>query len=350
MKEINKTLNKIKQPDILKEKAAQRRLDILTKPKDSLGLLENIARRIVGITGKELPQISNKVIFTMAGDHGVTEEGVSAFPKEVTVQMVNNFINEGAAINVLAGHIGAKVIIVDMGVDGNFDRKDLVDLKINYGTKNMTKESAMTKKEAIKSIEAGIHVFKQEIISGIDIVGIGEMGIGNTTSSSAIVAALMERNIEEVVDRGTGINDKLLKNKISSIKKAIELNKPDRSDPIDVLSKLGGFEIGGMAGIIIAAASEMIPVVLDGFISGAAALIAYSLEPKVKDYIFASHCSVEKGHRVTLDYMGLKPLFDLELRLGEGTGAAIGINIIEAAVKIFSCMATFEEASVSKKD
>ena len=350
MEEINKTLNKIKQPDILKEKAAQRRLDILTKPKDSLGLLENIARRIVGITGKELPQISNKVIFTMAGDHGVTEEGVSAFPKEVTVQMVNNFINEGAAINVLAGHIGAKVIIVDMGVDGNFDRKDLVDLKINYGTKNMTKESAMTKKEAIKSIEAGIHVFKQEIISGIDIVGIGEMGIGNTTSSSAIVAALMERNIEEVVDRGTGINDKLLKNKISSIKKAIELNKPDRSDPIDVLSKLGGFEIGGMAGIIIAAASEMIPVVLDGFISGAAALIAYSLEPKVKDYIFASHCSVEKGHRVTLDYMGLKPLFDLELRLGEGTGAAIGINIIEAAVKIFSCMATFEEASVSKKD
>lgn len=327
----------------------QKRLDDLTKPQGSLGRLEELAKQVVGITGNDVPSLKNKVIFTMAGDHGIAKEGVSAFPQEVTLQMVYNFIEGGAGINVLAKHVGARVVVVDMGVAEKLKIKNekLKIKKINFGTKNMAKGRAMTKQEAVRSIEAGIEAFEEELSNGIDLIGTGDMGIGNTTASSAIASVFTEHSVEDVTGRGTGINDDTLKNKIQVIKKAININKPDPRDPIDVLSKVGGFEIGGLVGVILAGASRRIPVVIDGFISGAAALIAYHLEPKVKDYLIAAHCSVEKGHKVILDYMGLKPVLDLELRLGEGTGAALGMSIVEAGIKILTEMATFQSASVS---
>jgi nicotinate-nucleotide--dimethylbenzimidazole phosphoribosyltransferase len=331
-------------------KKAQKRLNNLTKPQGSLGRLEEIAKLIVGVTKKENPELTNKVIFTIAGDHGVTEEKISAYPKEVTVQMVYNFLRGGAGINVLARYIGAKVVVVDMGVACDIKpHTNLVVKKINYGTKNMAKGPAMTREEAIKSIEGGIEIFEEEFKKGIEIAGTGDMGIGNTTPSSAITAILTGNPVEKVTGKGTGISEEALKNKIRVIKRAVKLNKPNPKDPIDVLSKVGGFEIGGLSGIIIAAASKRVPVVIDGFISGAAALIAYHLQPRVKDYMIAAHCSAEKGHRAILNYLGLTPLLDLDLRLGEGTGAALGMNIIEASIKILTQMATFQNACVSKR-
>jgi len=375
MDKITETIKKITPPDYKLMERAQARLDSLTKPQGSLGRLEELAKLIVGITGKENPEFKNKVIFTLAADHGVAEEKVSAYPKEVTAQMVYNFLSGGAGINVLAKHIGARVIVVDMGVaekvQGSpvklsiteagsrpildeqregFKVQGFKDRKINYGTKNMAKGPAMTKTEAIRSIEVGIEVFEEELKKGIDIIGTGDMGIGNTTASSAITACFTKRAVEDVTGKGTGINDKGLENKTKIIKKALKVNHPNLSDPIDVLSKVGGFEIGGLAGIILAAASRRIPLVIDGFISGAAALIAYHIEPKTREYMIASHCSVEKGHRIILQHIGLLPLLDLNLRLGEGTGAALGINIAEAAVKILTQMATFKSAGVSQKD
>ncbi len=350
MDKIKTIVTKISNLDEDMMKSTQERLDYLTKPRGSLGRLEELAKQIAGITGKKNPGLKNKVIFTLASDHGVTEEGVSAYPREVTAQMVYNFLSGGAGINVLAKHIGARVVIVDIGVAADLEsHPKLMIKKINYGTKNMAVGPAMTKAEAIKSIETGIEIVEDEIPQGIDIIGTGDMGIANTTASSAIAAVFTQRKVEEVTGRGTGIDDSAWENKIMVIKKAIALNRPNPNDPIDVLSKIGGFEIGGLAGIILAASFRRIPVVIDGFISGAAALIAYKLEPKVKDYMIASHCSQEIGHRIILEHIGLKPLLDLNLRLGEGTGACLGINIIEAAIKILTQMATFESAKVSEK-
>lgn len=350
MSRLKETLESIEKIDKSLTEKTQRRLDNLTKPQGSLGRLEELAKQIVEITRDENPSIKNKIIFTMAGDHGVVEEGVSAYPKEVTPQMVYNFTEGGAGINVLAKHVGARIAVVDMGVACDLKpHSELVIKKINYGTKNMLKGPAMTKEEAIKSIESGIEIFEEELQRGIDIAGTGDMGIGNTTPSSAIAAAITGKAVEDVTGRGTGVDDETFAHKIEVIKKAIEINNPDPKDAIDVLTKVGGFEIGGLAGVILAAASKRIPVIIDGFISGAAALIAYQLEPKVKDYIIAAHCSVEKGHRIILEFLGLKPLLDFDLRLGEGTGAALGMSIAEAGIKILTQMATFENASVSER-
>ncbi|MEK7376247.1 MAG: nicotinate-nucleotide--dimethylbenzimidazole phosphoribosyltransferase [Candidatus Margulisiibacteriota bacterium] len=350
MKLLNETISKIVKLDDSMSEETQKRLDNLTKPQGSLGKLEDLAKQIVEITRIKNPKLKNKVIFTMAGDHGVVGNNVSAFPKEVTPQMVHNFLNGGAGINVLARHVGARVVVVDMGVASDFENNPaLIIKKVNHGTKDMTKGPAMSKDEAIKSIENGIEVFNGELMNGIDIVGTGDMGIGNTTPSSAIVAMITGRNVEEVTGRGTGIDDKTLVVKIAAIREALKVNKPNPKDGIDVLSKVGGFEIGGLAGVILAAAAHRVPVVIDGFISGAAALIAYTLEPKTKDYMIAAHCSVEQGHKAALSFLGLKPILDLNLRLGEGTGAALGIGIVEAGVKILNEMATFESASVSEK-
>jgi nicotinate-nucleotide--dimethylbenzimidazole phosphoribosyltransferase len=347
---LEKTIKKIDGLDYKLIEKTQERLNNLTKPQGSLGRLEELAKLIVGITRNENPPLKNKVIFTMAGDHGVVEEGVSAYPKEVTAQMVYNFLRGGAGINVLAKHVDAKVVVVDMGVACNLDKHpELVIKKVNYGTRNMAKGPAMSKDEAVKSIENGIEIFESEFENGIDIAGTGDMGIGNTTPSSAIAFVITGKRVEDITGRGTGIDDKSLSKKIAVIKKTISMNKPDGKDAIDVLSKVGGFEIGGIAGVIIACASRRVPVVIDGFISGAAALIAYQLEPKVKDYMIASHCSVEKGHRLILEYMGLKPLLDLDMRLGEGTGAALGMSIVEASIKILTQMATFQSAGVLEK-
>lgn len=349
MQKLKKTIEKIGTLDEEAMKKAKKRQDSLTKPLESLGILEDLSIKVAGITGNPLPKIKDKVIVTMASDHGVVDEGVSAYPQEVTKQMVYNFIRGGAGINVLARHIGARVVVVDMGVAANIESSEVVNKKINYRTKNMSKGPAMTKEEAINSIEAGIDVFENELKKGLDIVGVGDMGIGNTTSSSAITAAITGKSVEEVTGRGTGIDDVIYRRKVITIKKALELNKPDPKDPMDVLAKIGGFEIGGMMGVYLAGAANRIPVVVDGFISGAAALLAYELEPKVKDYLIASHCSVEAGHKAILDWIGIKPLLNLNMRLGEGTGAALGINLIEAGCRILTEMATFGDAGVSEK-
>lgn len=349
MKKINEIIVKISGPNHQLMEEAQQRLDNLTKPLGSLGRLEELAKQIVGITGKPSPELKNKVIFTLAADHGVTEEGVSAYPKEVTAQMVYNFLSGGAGINVLARHVGAKVIVVDIGVAEDLKpHPQLVIKKINYGTKNMAKGAAMTRLEAVKALETGREIFDAQLKNGIDILGTGEMGIGNTTSASAITACFTRKPVEEITGRGTGINDLGLKNKIEIIKRSLTLNKPDSADPLDVLSKVGGFEIGGLAGIILAAAAHNVPVVIDGFISGAAALVAFKLEPKVKDYLIAAHQSSERGHKIILEHIGLRPLLDLDFRLGEGTGGALGIGLADAAVKILTQMATFKSAHVSE--
>ena len=351
MDRLQETIAKIKKPDSSLMKQVQARLDSLTKPRGSLGKLEELAKQIVSITANLSPRIEKKAIIIMAADHGVVEESISAYPREVTTQMVYNFLNGGAAINVLARHIGAEVLIVDVGVAADFqEHQSLMLEKIDYGTKNMVKGPAMTDEQAVKSLEVGIEAAEKLIKKGYDIIATGDMGIGNTTASSAIAAIICRTDVEFVTGYGTGIDDRCLENKINVIKKAISVNKPDAADGIDVLSKVGGFEIGGIAGIILGCASGRTPVVIDGFISGAGALIAAAISPDSTNYMIASHCSAEKGHRIVLDRLGLKPLFDFDMRLGEGTGAAIGINIVEASVKILSEMATFNQAGVSEKN
>jgi nicotinate-nucleotide--dimethylbenzimidazole phosphoribosyltransferase len=335
---------------------AQERLDSLTKPQGSLGRLEEFAKQLVAITGKERPELDKKVVFTFAGDHGVADEGVSAFPKEVTPQMVMNFVNGGAGINVLARHAGAEVVVVDVGVDHDFSevgaRGDvpLQIRKVVSGTKNMRKGPAMTREEAEKCIQVGIDLANEYAEKGYKIFGTGDMGIANTTPSSAITAVLTGELVEDITGRGTGINDEAWKNKVSVIKDAISVNVPDASDPVDVLSKIGGAEIGAIAGMIIGASAHSIPVVIDGFISTAGALIAYLIEPKTKDYMFAAHRSQEIGHKAMLEKIGLRPILDLDMRLGEGTGAALAMLIIEGGLKIYKEMATFAEAAVAGKN
>jgi nicotinate-nucleotide--dimethylbenzimidazole phosphoribosyltransferase len=328
--------------------AAEKRQDDLTKPRGSLGRLEQLSIQIAGIKADPSPKIEHKAIVTMAADHGVVKEGVSLYPQEVTSQMVHNFLKGGAGINVLAKHIGARNIIVDMGVIGGFaPTPGLICKMIDFGTKNMARGPAMTRQQAIDTLEAGIDVVNEEEKKGLDIVGTGDMGIGNTTASSAIFAAISGFPVDKITGRGTGIDDRQLSEKVATIEKALAVNTPDPEDAVDVLAKVGGFEIGGLAGVILGAASKRIPVVIDGFISGAAALIAAGISPQVKDYYIASHCSVEPGHRLLLEHLKLSPLMDLNMRLGEGTGAALGIFLAEAAVKILNEMSTFSEAGVS---
>lgn len=351
MVKMNEVIANIKP---LNEKAmaeARARQDNLTKPQGSLGQLESLSIQVAGIWETSRPRLLHKVIFTLAGDHRTTEEGVSAYPSEVTSQMVYNFLRGGAGINVLARHVGARVVVADLGVATVFERHpELKDKKVALGTKNMTKGPAMTREEAIRSIEAGMDLVEEELLAkGIDILGTGDMGIGNTTPSSAITAAITGADVEAVTGRGTGLDDEGWKRKVKAIHKALAVNRPNSGDAMDVLSKIGGFEIGGLAGVILSGARYGIPVVIDGFISGAAALIAASLAPQVRPYLIASHQSVEKGHKIILDHLGLKPLLNLGLRLGEGTGAALGICLVEAALKILNEMATFAEAGVSEK-
>ena len=352
MEKLKAVLEKIAPVDESLLKKTQLRLDNLTKPIGSLGRLEEFAKRVVAITEKENPDLSKKVIFTMAGDHGVTAEGISAYPQEVTAQMVYNFLNGGAGINVLSRHVGAKVVVVDMGVSTELETcPDLLSKKIGMGTRNFAKGSAMTREEAVRSLEAGIDVVESiATADGIDILGTGDMGIGNTTASSAIAAVITGKSVPEVTGRGTGIDDDTYVKKVKVIQTALEVNKPDPGDPIDVLAKIGGYEIGGLAGATLAGAANRIPVVIDGFISSAAALIAVEIKPEVKDYLFAAHSSVEIGHRAVLDKMELTPILDLKMRLGEGTGAVLGISLIEAGVKILNEMASFGEAGVSKAE
>lgn len=322
----------------------------LTKPPGSLGRLEELSIQLAGIRGQAVAPVEKKVIVVMAGDHGVTQEGVSAFPSEVTPQMVANFLSGGAAINVLARQVGADVIVVDMGVASELEpQPGLLDKKIAPGTANMATGPAMSRVQAVAALEVGREVAAQLAAVGVDLLGTGEMGIGNTTPSSAIVAALTGAEIASVVGRGTGVDDNGLARKRTAIERALTVNQPDDSDPIDVLAKVGGFEIAGLAGLILGAAERRLPVVIDGFITGAAALVAARMVPEARSYMIAAHQSVERGHAVILDELGLTPLLQLDLRLGEGTGAALAMHVIEAALKTLAEMATFDSAGVSNR-
>ncbi len=350
MDRIHQAIKGIKPLDEKAMAEARTRQDDLTKPQGSLGQLESVSVQIAGIKGEARPRIAHKVIFTLAGDHGITRSGVSAYPSEVTPQMVYNFLRGGAGINVLAKQVGARVVVADLGVASTFEpHPQLKNKKVGMGTRNMAEGPAMSRQEAIRSIEAGMELVEEELTNGIDILGTGDMGIGNTTPSSAITSVFTEADVAAVTGKGTGLDDEGWGRKVKMIEEALEINQPNPRDAIDVLSKVGGFEIGGIAGLILAGARYRIPVVIDGFISGASALIATSLAPEVKPYLIASHQSAEPGHQKILEHLGLKPLLNLDLRLGEGTGAALGIFLVEASLKILNEMATFAEAGVSEK-
>lgn len=327
--------------------AIQARIDRQAKPVGSLGRLEEFARRFVAMTGRE--KIRGKRIYIFAGDHGVAEEGVSAFPQEVTPQMVYNFIDGGASINALARHAGADVQVVDMGVATEFeDLPGLIRRKVAKGTANFTKGPAMSHAQALQALAVGVEMAARAKADGVDLVGTGDMGIANTTPSAAIVAAFCRLLPTQVTHRGTGIDDEVLARKVSVVAKGLEINRPDPKDPVDVLAKVGGFEIGGIAGLVLGCAAEQIPVVVDGFISTAGALIACELHPQVRDYIFASHQSVEIGHRHMLARIGQQPILDLDLRLGEGTGSALAMTFIEGALRVLREVLTFDAAGVSE--
>jgi nicotinate-nucleotide--dimethylbenzimidazole phosphoribosyltransferase len=344
------TIDMIKPLDKGAMAEARSHQDLLTKPQGSLGRLEELAIKLAGIQGKPIPEIKHKAVIVMAGDHGVVAEGVGNWPQEVTAQMVYNFLQGGAGINVLASQAGARVVVVDVGVAAELKAHPwLISKKIAPGTQNICLGPAMTPEQAVKSIESGIEVVRAELAEGLDIVGTGDMGIGNTTASSAICAAMTGKAVAEVTGRGTGIDNEQLEHKIEVIKRALAVNQPDRQKPLGVLAKVGGFEIGGLVGVMLAAAAFRIPVVIDGFISGAAALIAEALAPRLGDFLIAAHVSAEAGHKPLLKYLGLKPLLDLKMRLGEGTGAALGIFLAEAAARILAEMSTFAQAGVSER-
>ncbi len=348
---LSKIVEKIQPLEETAMAEARVKQNMLTKPQGSLGRLEELSIQLAGIQDKPIPQIKDKAIITMAGDHGVVAEGVGNWPQEVTTQMVYNFLGGGAGINVLARQAGVRLIVVDMGVANELEpNPQLLSKKIAFGTQNMSLGAAMAKEEALKAIETGIEVVVAEIAKGLDIVGTGDMGIGNTTASSAICAVMTGKPVAEVTGRGAGITDEQLSRKVAVINKALVVNHPNPKQPLDVLAKVGGFEIGGLAGVMLGAAAYRIPVVIDGFISGAAALIATALSPRLKDFLIAAHVSGEAGHQMLLSHLGLKPLLDLGMRLGEGTGAALGIFLAEAATKILSEMSTFAEARVSERN
>ncbi len=347
---LNQTIASI--PKTLDEdtfKAAKERLANQAKPAKSLGIMEDISARLAAIKGTINVQLTNKRIVTCAGDHGVTQEGVSLFPADVTPQMVYNFAAGGASVNVIGNHAGAIVKAADLGVNHDFDPDlPIFHKKIRHGTANFTKEPAMTRAEAIQSIEAGIEIVNElEAEQRVDLLGTGDMGIGNTTPSSAIIAAFSGINVEKLTGRGTGIDDAALANKVKVIKTGLDLHQPDPKDPIDVLSKVGGLEIGGLAGLVLGAAARGIPVICDGLISTAGALIACELAPYAKNYLFASHKSVEVGHTFMHQRLGLEPLIDLQFRLGEGTGAAVCMELLDLSTRILADIKTFEEVGIS---
>lgn len=331
------------------EKEARYRMDHKTKPPGSLGLLEEIAIRMCLIQKRTDPVVRNKALAVFAADHGIAREGVSAFPAEVTPQMVLNFLAGGAAINVLCRHEGISLRVVDMGVDYDFSpQSGLIDKKIRKGTRNFLQEEALTADEAKAALEAGMEVFMENILPGApDLTAVGEMGIGNTTSASAIIAAVTGKDPCVVTGRGTGIDEARWKHKVDLIEKALARHHPNPADGIDLLGKIGGLEIAGMAGFILASASQGIPVVLDGLIATAGALIAWVFRPAIEGYLFAGHYSVEQGQKHALAQMRLTPILDLGLRLGEGTGAALAMNIVDASCKVMCEMASFEKAGVT---
>jgi nicotinate-nucleotide--dimethylbenzimidazole phosphoribosyltransferase len=325
---------------------ARRHLDALTKPPGSLGRLEDLATRLAVIAGGP-PHVDHPVVFTFAADHGVVAEGVSAYPQTVTAQMVENFVRGGAAINVLARQAGARVIVADFGVIGPLPpAAGLVSCPIGAGTANMARGPAMTIEQATRAIEQGAALADEAIDAGADLLATGEMGIGNTTAAAAITAAIIGAAPEAVTGRGTGVDDAGWLRKVEVVRRALAVNRPDPADGLDVLARVGGFEIAGLVGVILAGAARGVPVALDGFISTAAGLVAVTLTPHARHALFASHRSAEPGHAIALGHLDLAPYLDLSLRLGEGTGAALFIHLARAACLVYREMATFKSAGI----
>jgi nicotinate-nucleotide--dimethylbenzimidazole phosphoribosyltransferase len=348
--ELSKVLDAISAPRGAAGLEAERALNELTKPRGSLGRLEELGQRLSAISGRFPPRADRAVIFTLAADHGVVAEGVSAYPQIVTAQMVENLLRGSAAVNVLARHAGAEVIVVDMGVAGPLGgHPALVSRRIGAGTSNMAKGPAMSRGNALASIEAGMDLVESERGRGLDLIGTGEMGIGNTTAASAVVAALTGLPAEAVTGTGSGISEESRRRKVAVIERALEANRPDRGDGVDVLAKVGGFEIAGLSGVILAGAASRIPIFIDGFIAGAAALAAVRIKPEARHFLLASHRSTEPGASHVLDALALDPYLDLHMRLGEGTGAALCIGLARAAVKLLGEMATFKSAGVTDR-
>lgn len=353
---LKEIIERIRQTDGEFVEKARERTSQLVMPTRALGRLHDISEQLCGIYKTLEPSINSKAILVMAGDHGVVNEGVSAYPQVITGEMVRTFLKNGAGINVLARHVGAEVWVVDMGIIPEFDPASmeggdrLLIHKVAKGTSNLAEGPAMTRQEAEKAILTGFQLATDLFDKGVEILGTGDMGIGNTTPSAAIGAVLTGRGLAEMVGRGTGVDDEGLTRKREVIRQGIQVNQPDPADGLDVLSKIGGFEIGGIAGCVLAGAYHSRPVVIDGLISTAGALVAHTLCPAVSDYLFAGHCSEEPGHKAMLEHLGLDPILDLGMRLGEGTGGALAMGIMEGAVRVFQDMLTFEEAEVTDKE
>lgn len=346
MKLFVETLEKIIGAEESAVKAAWERLDNLTKPIGSLGEMENIAAKMAGITGNIYNEITKKNTVIMCSDNGVCEEGVSACPQSLTITVTNNFTRGITGVAVLSKFVGADITVIDVGVNGEFENPKIINKKIAYGTKNMAREAAMTREQAIKAIEIGIETIDNLVKEGYGMFGTGEMGIGNTSTSAAVLSAISGIPVDTVVGKGSGLTEEMFKNKREVIKKAIAINKPNRDDVIDVLSKVGGFDIAALCGCFLGAAKNRVPIVIDGFISSAAALCAYKLNKKVKDFIFPSHLSAEPGASYMMSEIGLDPILNLKMRLGEGSGCPLAFNVIDAAIYAMNNMGTFEEASI----
>lgn len=347
------TLARIAPQDAAWRDKAKQRLDQLIMPHWALGRLMDLAVNLAGISRSIAPPVARKTIVTMAGDHGVAAEGVSKYPQEVTPQMVFGFVGGMAGISALSRLVGAKVVVVDMGVASDLGELakagKIIDKKVAPGTANIAVGPAMSRQQAVQAIEAGIEIVEQ-LADTTDVFGTGDMGIANTTPSTAIVASLTRMPVADVTGRGTGIDDEQYARKIAVVEKSLAVNRPNPNDALDVLAKVGGFEIGGIAGVVLGAAARRKPVVIDGFISTAGAMLAHALSPMAGEYIIAAHRSAEHGHRVMHARLGKEPLLDLGLRLGEGTGAALAMNLLDAAQRILTEVATFEEAHVTKAE
>jgi nicotinate-nucleotide--dimethylbenzimidazole phosphoribosyltransferase len=349
MTSLSRLLEAIGAPGAEAAEAARRHLDALTKPPGSLGRLEDLAVRLATLRGGA-PRVERPVVFVFAGDHGVVAEGVSAYPQIVTAQMVENFLRGGAAINVLARQAAARVIVADFGVANPLQASaDLVRCAVAAGTANMARTAAMTRAQALAAIESGAGLAEAAIADGADLVATGEMGIGNTTAASAITAAITGADADAVTGHGTGVDEPGRGRKVAVVRRALVVNAPDARDGLDVLAKVGGFEIAGLVGVILAAAAGRVPVAIDGFISTAAALVATTLAPAARPALFAAHRSAEPGHGIALAHLGLTPYLDLGLRLGEGTGAALFIPLARSAARIYTEMATFKSAGISER-
>jgi len=347
MASLDTTVELIAAPDEGCAAAAQRAFDAKTKPRGSLGRLEELARQVAAIRRQPLPGPEPAAVVVVAGDHGIAEEGVSAYPQEVTAQMLANFAGGGAAISVLARAAGARLVVVDAGVRGDVRIEGVLDRRLGPGTANAARGPAMPRALAVRALETGIELAGELVSDGVGLLALGDMGIGNTAVSSAVAACLLGRDPEEVVGRGTGIDDDGLRAKVTAVRRALEVSAPDPADPVGVLAAVGGFEHGVLAGLALGAAASHVPVVLDGVIVGSAALLAARIAPAARAAMIASHLSPEPAHALVLADLGLEPLLDLRMRLGEGSGAALGLQLVNAALLLLREMATFEGAGVT---